>query len=211
MRTALISFALMLLAGALNPVIAQSVPGNRSASPFMSQNQPVPDPRETIERGVDSIKSFLATDARTNPALVNQFIENKIAPFFDFTAMTNQILGPLNYRLTPLQRQGAILKVKRSFLSALANNLAKYRGGETRYLKVVGNLARGRVRVSLAVYRPDHYPTILELRIAYGPMGWKVVDVSADGVSAVAYYRNYVQSVIQRSGLDGLLDAQTTN
>lgn len=211
MRTVLISFALIVMAGVLNPVHAQNVPGSRPANPFISHSQPVPDPRETIERGVDSIKAFLATDARTNPALVNQFIENKIAPLFDFNAMTNQILGPLNYRLTPLQRQGAILKVKRSFLSALAKNLVQYRGGDTRYLKVVGNLARGRVRVKLAVYRPDHYPTILELRIAHGPMGWKVIDVSADGLSAVAFYRNYVQSVIQRSGVDGLLEQQANN
>jgi phospholipid transport system substrate-binding protein len=207
MRAALISFAVICLTFTLSPAMAQTGPGASSASPFFSQpHQPVPDPRETIERGLDRIKAFLATSDQTNPALINQFIEKEVAPFFDFNTMTQQILGPLNYRLTPLQRQGAVLKVKRSFLSALANNLAKYRGGDARYLKATGNLARGRVRVRLAVFRPDTYPTILELRIAHGTAGWQVVDVSADGVSAVAYYRNYVRSVVQRSGLDGLLE-----
>jgi phospholipid transport system substrate-binding protein len=207
MRAALISFAVVCLTITLSPAIAQTGPGTSSASPFYSQPRPpVPDPRETIERGLDRIKAFLATSDQTNPALINQFIEKEVAPFFDFNAMTQQILGPLNYRMTPLQRQGAVLKVKRSFLSALANNLAKYRGGDARYLKATGNLNRGRVRVRLAVFRPDTYPTILELRIVHGATGWKVVDVSADGISAVAYYRNYVRSVVQRSGLDGLLE-----
>ena len=207
MRAALISFAVVCLAFTLTPAMAQTGPGAGSASPFFSQHRPpVPDPRDTIERGLDRIKAFLATSDQTNPVLINEFIEREVAPFFDFNTMTQQILGPLNYRLTPLQRQGAALKVKRSFLSALANNLAKYRGGDARYLKATGNLNRGRVRVRLAVFRPDTYPTILELRIAHGATGWKVVDVSADGVSAVAYYRNYVRSVVQRSGLDGLLE-----
>ena len=205
MKKALLSVVTFALVFMFNPLQAQQVSKQPSASPFSSYSSQAPGPRETIQQGVDRIKAFLDTDDRANPVLVNAFIEKEIAPIFDFNAMTKLVLGPAGYRLTRLQKQAAALKIKRSFLTALANNLIQYRGGEVRYIKVLGRLHRGQVKVRLAILQADRYPTIIELRFSNGPSGWKAVDVSANGVSAVAYFRNYINAIIQRSGPDGLM------
>ena len=205
MKKALLSLVAFALVCTLNPLMAQQASKYRSASPFSSYSNQGPGPRETIQQGVESIKAFLDTDERANPAMVNAFIEKEIAPIFDFNAMAQLVLGPMSYRLTNLQKQAAALKIKRSFLTALANNLTQYRGGEVRYIKVLGKLHRGQVKVRLAVLQADKYPTIIELRFSNGPNGWKVVDVSANGMSAVSYFRNYINSIVQRSGPDALM------
>jgi len=178
---------------------------NPGAGVYGGPAQQIPDPRDTISGAIKRIKAFLTTDDSTDPGKINAFIEKEVAPLFDFPAMTHVILGELNYKLSDKQRQGATTMVKRAFLSAVANNLADYRGGRVGNIRVSGRQEHGRLRVGMAIYLPNQYPTAIELRIALGPKGWKILDVAANGVSAVAHYRNYVRSVVQRSGVEGLL------
>jgi len=139
-----------------------------------------------------------------NPAQVRVFMEKEVAQFFDFNAMAHLVLGPLNYRISSQQRQGATAMIKKAFLTAFAANLSDYRGGKVKYLNISGNLNQGKVYVRLAIQLPNQYPSLVKLRFARGPNGWKIIDVSANGMSAVAHYRNYVRSVVQRSGLEAL-------
>jgi len=197
--------ALMIFITSTHSAYAQAPASQTSPRPFHGNTQQVPDPGDTIRQGIKRIQAFLATDALANPAQVNAFLEREVAPGFDFTAMTQLILGPLNYSINDQQRRNVTIMVRKAFLKALAANLSNYRGGRVGNVRVTGNTNRGRVAARLAIYMPNQYPTVIELRIALGPKGWKIIDVSANGVSAVAHYRNFVRSVVQRSGFEGLL------
>lgn len=167
------------------------------------QNQML-GPQQTIQQGVERLRAFIDTNMTSNPAGINSFLQQQIAPYFDFDAMTRLVLGPLDYQLTTKQRYAVRIMIRNHFLQALASNLANYRGGQIDYMNVSGNLGYGRVRVRLRIYRPGLYPMGIELRIARTNAGWKIYDVAANGISAVAHYRNYIQSVILRSGPAGL-------
>jgi phospholipid transport system substrate-binding protein len=205
MKKTYINAVCLILLMSLNTAYAQVPVNQPTRSAYPASSQQIPDPRDTIRTSIQRIKAFLATDAHANADKINAFIEKEVAPTFDFVAMTRMIMGPLNYQMNDQQRRGVTTLIKRAFLSALANNLSQYRGGQVGNIRISGNPERGRVRAGLAIYMPNQYPTAIELRIALGPKGWKIIDVSANGISAVAHYRNYVRSVVQRSGLEGLL------
>jgi len=194
---------ILLFASAIQ---AQIPAGSRSpVSPYSpSYNTETIGPRETIQQGVNRIQTFIDGNNTIAPAMLNSFVQKEIAPFFDFEVMTRLILGPLEYQLNTKQRYAAHIMIRNQFLSALTSNLSGYRGGRVDYMNVSGNLGLGRVKVVLRIYQPGQYPMIVELRIARTNKGWKIYDVSANGVSAIAHYRNYIQSIILRSGPEGL-------
>jgi len=203
MKTALTTFVVIVLITAFQTASARTPAGPQHS--YQSPATQFSHPRETIQQGVKRLQAFIASDAMADPVRVKTFMEKEVAQFFDFHAMSHLILGPLNYRLNTQQRKGVTAMVKKAFLTALAANLSDYRGGKVDYVNVSGNLNLGKVYVTLAIHLPKQHPTIAKLRFAHGPGGWKIIDVSANGVSAVAHYRNYVRSVVQRSGVEGLL------
>ena len=194
----------ILCLAAFQPAYAQTPTNQPTARQNYNQAYQLPDPRQTIQQGAQQIQAFLATDASTDPAQVSSFLDKNVAPLFDFTAMSRSALGPLNYHVNNEQRQKITVMIQKRFLTALASNLSNYRGGKVTYMNVSGNLRSGRINVRLAIHLPKQYPTIIELRLARGTSDWKIIDVSANGVSAVAHYRNYVRSAAQRSGLESL-------
>ena len=205
MKLVVANITFLILFTGFNLAFAQAPAKRPMQKAHSATEQQAPDPRSTVRQGVKRIQDFLATDAYIHPAKVSAFLDKEIAPMFDFDAMSQMSLGSLNYQLNAQQRKGVTRMVRKAFLKALASNLANYRGGHIGKLRVTGNSARGRLKVSLVIFRPDQYPTSLQLRLALSPKGWRAIDVSANGISAVAHYRNYIRSVVQRSGLDGLL------
>jgi phospholipid transport system substrate-binding protein len=205
MKTALTAFAAIILITTFQPASAKASTGHSSPQAFYNPASQALDPRETIQQGVKRLQAFITSDAIANPDQVRVFMEKEVAQFFDFNAMAHLVLGPLNYRISAQQRRGATAMIKKAFLSAFAANLADYRGGKVQYMNISGNLNRGKVYVRLAIQIPNQYPSLIKLRFARGPNGWKIIDVSANGISAVAHYRNYIRSVVQRSGPDALL------
>ncbi len=164
----------------------------------------VQNPREVVQAGIDRIRAFVESKQLDDPASLQQFVETEVAPFFDFSVMSSMVLGRLEYSLDRQQHSAVSAMIKRRFLAALVNNLSAYKGGQAQLMNINGNLYRGRVNVVLHVYRQNQYPTVVELRIARIQGNWKIYDVAANGVSAVAHYRNYIHSLVQRSGIQAL-------
>ena len=52
-------------------------------------------------------------------------------------------------------------------------------------------------------------PIAIDYRMEKGSGGWKVYDVTIEGISLVENYRNTFNNEIQRSGVDGLIKALT--
>lgn len=201
MKHSVIIICLLVLP--LGATAQQPPPGSMPVPPPQAPAQM--DPRQTVQQGVDRLQAFIQSNPNLNPAMVSGFLQKEIAEYFDFEAMARLVLGPLDFSLDEKQRRDVRLMIRDQFLAALGNNLSAYRGGNVGIVNVNGNLSAGRVNVRLGIYRPGQYPMLVELRIARGPLGWKIYDVAANGVSAVAHYRNYIQSVLLRAGPQGLL------
>lgn len=204
MRLLLLSISLFLapaLQAQMNPGYP---PPPAPPAPQFPVNNDFAHPQEMVKQGVARLEAFVEGNNLEDAGSVSAFLAREVSPFFDFERMTGEILGPLNYHLDDQQRASVRDRIQQQFLTALASNLANYKGGKVEYVNINGNLSQGRVNVALRVYRPGQFSTIVLLRIGRTGNDWKIYDVSANGVSAVAHYRNYILSTVQRSGIQAL-------
>ena len=169
---------------------------------------PVPaTPDQVIRRGVDRLSGFLMGAQNASPQAIRAFLDHEIAPNFDFAYMARWAAGPMYRRLSAAQRARMTSLLKDLFLSALAKNLGTYAQPTPRVdVYPARTTANGsQATVHTRVVSPNGMFSGLNFRFYWSEQGWRIFDVSANGASAVAYYRNYFGHKFRRYGPDVVL------
>ncbi len=152
------------------------------------QPAPVAAAAEIVREGVESLMGFMGQTPPPTALKVAGFLEEHVAPHFDFALMARMALGAAGNRLSDAQRRDVEQKLEQDFLETLTLRLAKFEAPTVRFLPP--RLGRAnRVSVSVGIGNPGRYTARLDFRLYYGRDGWKVYDVLANGNSAVSYYR----------------------
>ena len=188
--------------------MAQGDPYHRypSASRAPAPVQTTLGPEQVLRRGIDRLTGFLLGAQEASPKQVRAFIDDEVAPYFDFPYMARWAAGPLYRQLDAGQRANLTRKLRELFLDALARNLGSYRRpmpNLTVYRARPGRW-RNEVRVGTLVTQKDAPSVRLDFRFYRGRGGWRIFDVTANGTSAVTYYRDYFTSLIRREGPQAL-------
>ncbi len=192
-------FALMLL---WLPLFAAAVePVQRDNSGGLEE------PARMLRKGVETLSGYLANTPGYSPLQLRTFLEQEIAPYFDFRRMAYWAAGPLNRYLNPRQQAQLGEMLKDRFLQTLVVQLGSYRQSRIHYLRPRGNPQRGKVTLALQVFGFDAPPVELQFRLHRGGEGWRVYDVLANGSSAVAYYRREFAMQVRKYGMQGFLTA----
>jgi len=172
------------------------------ANPAYPGYYPAPQyqaPDNMLRGGLDKVIAFLASGQVQDPQQLQAFVEQELAPYFDFEYMNQWVMGSLQRHMSPHQVTDMQQRLRGMFLQAMARQLASYRHGRIQYLRPRGNPASGEVSLGIRVYSHQGYATRLDFRLYQGEQGWKVFDVVADGQSVVAHYR----ALFARRGIMG--------
>ncbi len=169
---------------------------------------PIPTtPDQVIRRSVDRLTGFLMGAQNPPPEAIRAFLDHEIAPYFDFAYMARWAAGPMYRRLNAAQHARMTVVLKNLFLSALAKNLGTYARPPPRIdvfparTTANGNQATVHARVTSA----NGMFSRLNFRFYWNEQGWRIFDISANGASAVAYYRSYFGEMFRRYGPDAVL------
>lgn len=179
---------LFTLAGSANAF------NNRYAPAYPSTENPV----QTIQTALNKLQKFSANKDNTNPKLLRGFIENEIIPHFAFDQMTYWIAGPYARRMNASNLQELEDRVKKTFLNSLDKHLSTYNASSVKM-----NFRRAQYRgpneaiVSTMLLSPNQRPDRLDFRMKADGNGWKIVDVTANGISATLYYRKHFMSTLR--------------
>jgi phospholipid transport system substrate-binding protein len=178
-------------------------PGAMSYAPRAPAAAAEPTPDEVVRQGIDRLKGFMDRGGAAQPAEIKAFLNREISPYFDFDYMGKWAGGALYRHMDEQHRRLFAQKLKRLFFSALARNLGTYANTAPR-IDVSRPRPRGQreVDVRARVYPEHGYPVNLTFRFYRGKTGWKVFDVTANGTSAVAYYRKYFNQMARRGGIE---------
>lgn len=163
------------------------------------------EPARVLRTGVESLTGYLGDNHGVPPAQLHAFLEQEIAPYFDFERMAFWAAGGINRYLNPEQRQQLTLLLRERFLQTMAQQLSGYKQSRIQYLRPRGNPRRGDVTLGVRVFGAESYPVQLDFKLYRGRDGWKVYDVVANGVSAVAHYRAEFSQQASRYGVQGFL------
>jgi len=188
-------------------LLAQSGYGQGSTAydPGYSPTPATPD--QIVRQGVDRLTGFLMGAANPPPEAIRNFLDKEIAPNFDFTYMTRWAAGPMYRRLTPEQHMRMTAVLKELFLSALAKNLGTYARPVPRVdvYPARANADGSQANVYARIVSTNGMFSAMNFRFYWNQQGWRIFDVSANGASAVAYYRNYFGEMFKRYGPDAVL------
>ena len=164
------------------------------ANPYQS-SPPSPrvmqqSPTVVLKKGIEHLTEYLASGSGKNKPPLDVFLENTIAPLFDFEYMAKWVAGAQARNMTPPQVLALKQKVRRLFMTGMVDKLVEYRHGRVQFLRPVGNPQTGEITLRLIAYQQGNYrPQRLKFRMYHSPRGWKVFDISADGQSIVALFR----------------------
>jgi len=150
------------------------------------------DPAYIIQTTLQKITTFSSNSDKVNPVQLRGFIENEIIPHFDFDNMSHWITGRYARNMSAKDKSDFQRNLRETFLSSLSKHLGSF-DAENTTVKFLKTRYRGRDEsfVSTNIYRPDTLPVRLDFRMRRDGDDWKIIDVKANGSSAVLYYRRH--------------------
>jgi len=152
-------------------------------------------PNILLKEGVSKLVDFQKSGKTSDRTATMNFIETEISPYFDFNYMAKWSAGRAYNRLNDKTKAQMAAKIKSMLLKSLAKNLTVYSKRQIRFFRP--RMGRGEVKISLWIAKPGSYPTKLGFRFYLSENGWKIFDVSANGSSAVVYYRKYFRQMLR--------------
>jgi phospholipid transport system substrate-binding protein len=183
----------------------QASPGYGYPHPGQMTGQQVADPGEVLREGVTKLLQFLRQKNSPNEAAVQAFLDKEIAPYFDFAYMAKWTAGPAYRNMDIQQRKMLEQKIKEMLLTSLGQRLGSYDNQDVRFFQP-RRVGQNEVKVRMGILRAGGYPARIDFRFYRGDSGWKVFDVSANGSSALAFYRQYFAR--QANHMGGLMQSR---
>ena len=182
----LIIFGLVTIISA--PVIAQGYYPRSYSQP--SRETQEPGPATIVRENLQKLIEFVGTKSPPTKKQLLMYLDAEVAPYFDFQRMARWSAAGSWKRMSNEQKLVLRAKIQEMFLGSLTKRLMSYGGQGFRILP-----ARGRpgneVQVGVLIRNPQGYPSKLNFRFYKSKDGWKIFDVTANGNSAVVYYRQY--------------------
>jgi len=175
------------------------------AMPSLSYaDQPLEDLRRGVDQGIQILE-----DPRYEDASLKKVQQQKLwevtQQIFDFREFSRRVLASHWKKFTP-QQQTEFSQVFAEFLGKfyLARVQKRYNGEKIFYVdqKLISQ-SRALVEIKV-LWKNVEVPVELRMKKKHG--SWKVYDLSALGISAVANYRSQFQSLLQNSPPDRVID-----
>ena len=131
--------------------------------------------------------------------------EEKILPLVDFREAARLAVGRSWNTATPAQQEALTKQFRTLLVRIYSNAIGVYRGQTMRVQPV--KMAPGATQVSVRnqYLSPGRPPTSVEYAMHKTDTGWKIYDITVEGVSLVLTYRGEFDQVVREGGIDGLI------
>ena len=156
--------------------------------PAQQQESPV----VILERSINNVLDFLAESDSKNIHQLKNYVNKEIAPSFDFAYMSRWVVGKRYSMMNDKQKDEFQTKFTNVFLSTFIEKVTKSRKSLPRISRFMSKRqSQNEARASVMLGYSNRTQVRVEFRFLNTPNGWKVIDVKANGISALLYFRNY--------------------
>lgn len=189
--------------GVARPLSPPATPAQVPVPAPVSARAPVvvPRPARLLRERLDRLIGFIEAGGLQNPRQLRSFIEQELAPHFDFAYMTRMVLGPRYRQLDARQRRATAAQLRSLFLEAMVRQLIAFAPSRARHVRSGSLVRNDQALLAVQAFDAAGRPNRIVFRLYFGPAGWKVYDVNANGQSALWYYRRYFASRVAAGSL----------
>jgi ABC-type transporter MlaC component len=173
----------VLLVLLLVPPPAAAYFGNPGSVPL---RRSLPNGIDLMESGLYWMQDMTSADDLRDPASIVGLMEDQAARFFDFAYMAYLIGGPGYTRLDVLERSHFQNRVRDRLFKALAHKVGMYNRRMPRFRPLLPVATSSYTWQAGGVfYHPGGPVLSVYFHFYLTPRGWRIYDVSSNGVSAV--------------------------
>jgi phospholipid transport system substrate-binding protein len=169
----------------------------------------VPDPDVLIKNTVREVLDIVRNDKDLragNQKKMLELVDAKVLPHFNFERMTKLAVGKSWRTATPEQKQALMNEFRIMLVRTYTKAFTSYRDQTVEIKPFKLDAAATEVTVKTAIVKPgSQQPILVDYDMEKTPNGWKVYDLTVEGVSLVTSYRGTFADQIQQIGIDGLI------
>ena len=131
--------------------------------------------------------------------------EAKILPHVDFQEAAQIATGRSWHVATPAQKKQLVDQFRELLIRIYASSIDVYRGQTMKVLPLRAGRDATEVKVRNQYIREGQPPVPVDYAMLKTPTGWKIYDVSVEGISLVLAYRSEFENIVRSAGIDGLI------
>lgn len=168
---------------------------------------PMPDVmvKDTTKQIVELLKANRTAYEKDHSKLYDMVYKH-VLPHFDFKVMSRAVLGRYWRDATNEQRSRFMDEFRNLLVRTYATALLKYTNEEITYLPFIATAADKTATVKTEVRLSGGGPPVpIFFSFYQSKSGWRVYDLSIDGISLVTNYRSTYGSKIKNEGIDALI------
>ena len=172
----------------------------------LSAQETAPD--ELVKRVTNDVLESIKSDkqlAAGDKRKALQLAEQKVIPHIDFAEAARLATGKAWQGASPEQQQKIVSEFRAMLVRIYANAIDTYRGQTMKVLPLRMPPNATEVTVRNQYNKPGQPPVPVEYAMKKTPEGWKIYDITVEGVSLVLTYRAEFEQVTKTSGVDGLI------
>ncbi len=176
-----------------------------------AQSSPLPMLEQTAKQIIDELKTHQG-NLHNNPKIIRQAIQTYLLPHIDVEGMSRSVLGRQAWmKATAAEKLAFEREFTQLVIRTYAAPLADYAGETVTFTPIRGNLDGRFARVNSVIQRPNGQRIPLSYNLVSKADGWKVYDLSVEGVSLLQSFRTQFSDILQQSNMPDLLAKMRAN
>jgi len=176
---------------AANGMPSQAQAAAAGTPPTQQQEAKMLGPDEQLRNGLENLLMFMGQEPPPERAEIARFLDAEIAPFFDWQYMAQLASGRMYARFNQFQRDAMADDMKRRFLTQMTVRMTKFGGWNVRFMPTRFSPQGDGAVVTAHIMEPARLrPAEIQLHLDFNEEGWAIIDIVANGVSAVSWYRD---------------------
>ena len=174
---------------------------------------PGPGPQELVQSVAQNLLKELdanRADYSKDPQKLRALVDKYLLPAFDVDYSARLVLGKNWRTASDAQKKRFVDAFYGSMMRNYGDAILEFSSDRLKILPFRGDLSSGSATVRTEVTRDNGTPVPVNYSLHTTPKGWKVWDVTIEGISYVKSYRNDFGAEADQKGLDAVIQRLET-
>jgi phospholipid transport system substrate-binding protein len=165
-------------------------------------------PEELVKKITEDVLAAIKSDkqlAAGDKDRALKLAEEKILPHVDFEEATRLAVGRAWSQASPEQKKKLVNEFRSMLVRTYSNAIEAYQGQTMKVMPSRVKPGDTEATVRNQFVRQGGKPVPIDYQMRKTDKGWKIYDITVEGISLVLTYRSEFDAVVKQEGIEGLI------